>query len=316
MVATSDLKMDWDTVTSLLLDENDDDVEVSVSPRGCLFLLAGLAWRSAHRDAQNLRLSVLPDHDRVSTAVLGDPTEAMSTDVSSATVDALLLTGWLAFDTGGLAGDAAALADEPFNRYLQKLSALAATHEMPSLRSQAHFFMSTVLHAHSSSAARLAFIDDTLHFCPFPNLKEAAVGWAKTEFLSACEDGSESNVFKKPETLDHLAQLVFDFDAVDMSPEEFLGSMAFVHAALNFLSLLCTSPSLSTNLAVKAMIRSCDLEHKFVEVVGDYGEQVREDLIQGASIDINDLLELDLLKTNLDRAREGITHLYQSSSPR
>jgi hypothetical protein len=92
------------------------------------------------------------------------------------------------------ASDAVIEKSEPFREYLQRLSLLSSRTPIPNLRYSAHIVTSSVLHSHPSDILRLAFIKDTLEYCPFENLKASAVDWFKTEVLSSSQASNAKNL--------------------------------------------------------------------------------------------------------------------------
>ena len=97
-------------------------------------------------------------------------------------------------------------SDTAFTDTLQRLSLLSAQIPSPSQRYQAHRLASSLLHLHSSSEVKLAYIKDTLEHCPYDNLKGSAVGWIKDEILAANDQSgeNESGIFASADLFDIL----------------------------------------------------------------------------------------------------------------
>ena len=150
-------------------------------------------------------------------------------------------------------------SDEEFNTALQRLSLLSANLSIPSQRFQAHQLTSTLLHLHPSDEAKLAYIRDTLEHCPYESLKGSAIGWLKTEILSAntvdkpAEKGN--GLFSSPALLQLLASCLWPAITPSAYMEEeyvlLQNNLVFYLAVLNLVFLLLHNATIAENLGIR-----------------------------------------------------------------
>jgi hypothetical protein len=247
-------------------------------------------------------------------------------------VDAVLTLGWLAHrdfpythtslvsdspSTTTTANDEAAgptlgtecTKDEPFNTYLQCLTLIAATHPSPNLRNAAHDFAGAVLAGHRSAQVRLAFLRDTLQYCPYESIKASAVGWVKEELtkaVSASVDSEDNaqNVFRQSETLRDLTPLLFPSlhasTGDQATVQELLMNVPFHLAGLNLLYLLCESEPLRSRLDVLRTFIELEIEERFLSPLQNLMKQATEVIPEDQAI------EMMLLEDSVGKARAAL----------
>ena len=296
-IADADLLMSWDEVLKCItepvavIDAIDSTVfssEIAFSRLGALHCIAA---KTANALLYNRPFSLqqlnLHEHERVLNAFL----DLEHIDIATfSVIDAVLILGWAALELGD--GVVATESRAEFNRYLQCISSISANTPSPSLRYQAHVFVSAVLHGNPSSEARLDFIKDTLEHCPHQNLKVSAVGWLKEETLQAfnlhrSSPGSnqglkisgikdeDSNCFTQPSALELCAPWLFA--APDTSSgEEMPLNLPFWLAVLNFYYLLCSSPLLFKALEVHQLSVEFNVGVDFLEPLAVLARSCRD----------------------------------------
>ena len=270
----------WVCESADTLDPNESAVAsptLPLSEIGALFLLAAKAAYALLNDRLiPFPISLFPQHEKLAEQFFALDQIDSSTFCA---IDGVIILGWAAFEL--IDGTVNAETRTEFNNYLHRISFVSANLPLPALRYQAHMFASAVLHGNPSSETRLDFIQDTLEYCPFLNLKVSAIGWLKEETLMAFDlplSNSEStqglkivgitsdisNAFAQPEALKLCAPWLFA--TPDTSSEEELGaSFPFWLAVLNFYYLLCSSPLLYKALDLHRLAVEFNIERDFVE---------------------------------------------------
>ena len=253
--------------------------ELSVSRTGALYCVVARAATGLLNDRPNsFHLNLFPQHDKLVTQFLS--LEGSSTWANQL-IDAVLLLGWMAYDStsGIIETDTRA----EFSSYLQRVTATAANVPLADLRFQLHVFASTVLHSNPSTDARLDFIQDTLEYCPYENLKVSAVGWLKDETLAGFDlpvaqsqnsnglkivgiTGDSSNAFTQPSAIRACAPWLFAKPDVS-SDDEIAAHLPFWLTVLNFYYLLCSSKLLYEGLDVRGLSLDFDVNKSFVDIL-------------------------------------------------
>lgn len=289
---------------------------------GSLYLFAAMQASSILFEAPAvLYLDIFPCHPRMLESFIGDANmEGIGAEKGSL-VDAVLLLGFVALQEPSL-GDLG--KDEDFNRYLQRLSVLAANTASPSLRYHAHVLSSTVLHAHPSAHVRLAFIRDTLYQCPYENLKASAVGWFKDEVLSACTDTREAlaekdkepSFFGSVDALDTIAPFLFSVNIPSSSEHStFSLQIPFFLAVLNFYYILCSSRPMSERLCVATVTTRYDILGNFINPLRGLANGLRQKPdVRAMSLQKSEQLsvdraDLDILDEALERVETAMNSL-------
>ena len=230
--------------------------DVPLSRTGALYILCSTISSPVLFHNSPPHLGDLPDYTSFVNILIPSPSDPSLAAEPFALLDALFFLGLYILHINP---SIAPSSDEEFNIALQRLSLLSANLPSPSQRYQAHQLASTLLHLHPSNEVKLAYIRDTLEHCPYESLKGSAIGWLKTEILSAnavtktAEKGAR-DLFSSPALLQLLAPWLWP--AVTPSShteEEYLrlqNNMAFFLAALNLLFLLLHNPTIAENLEV------------------------------------------------------------------
>ena len=200
---------------------------------------------------------------------------------SPALLDSLLLLGWAALTWNR--GYNEPSADDGFFDYLHRLNAVSSNSPFANLRYQYHLFSSVILHSHSSSEVRLAYISDTLLHCPYQNLQVVAVDWLRSEIANAfnlnpsvdfkftrlfqCSTRSPEhgdNVFATPSALSSVAPHLFAPPTI-ANDSEIRFKAQFWLAALNLLYFVYSSPSMSESLAIRQLSDIHKIQPRFLD---------------------------------------------------
>ena len=324
-VAESDLLMPWDDLLQLITEPEDvltsgESVfsvqELPVSKTGALYCVVARAATGLLNDRPSpFHLSVFPQHDRLVAQFLNlDGTSTWANQL----IDAVLLLGWIAYDcTSGVIGtDTRA----EFSSYLQRITAIAANVPLADLRFQLHAFASTVLHSNLSTDTRLDFIQDTLEYCPYENLKVSAVGWLKDETLAAFDlpvnqnqnskdpkiigiTNDSSNAFAQPSAIRTCAPWLFA--KPDVSSDDGIATyLPFWLAVLNFYCLLCSSELLYEGLDIQGLSLELDVQRSFVDVLTKLADPVALESSQNLESKDGFASEIWVLKDALIRLQQ------------
>lgn len=245
--------------------------DVPLSRPGSLYLLSVTAAASTLFDAPTSlpSLTIFPDFSTLLPTFIGVSSPSSAGSEPPSLIDAVLFLGAYILSTTSID---APKTDEAFNETLQRLSLLSANTPVSSLRFHAHQLTAEILHSHPREEVRLAYIKDTLHHCPYENLKASAVGWLKTELLAADKAHKavlpsnsppevRDRLFATPVVLASLCYLLFVIDniAEEPFPEDSLRWVStrqpFWMAVLNLFYLILCSPSLSQNLQIEIFLR-------------------------------------------------------------
>lgn len=295
-------------------ESEDSPQPLRLSKGGTLCLIAACCARKSWSTKANTETLSFATHDRITTAVLGDPQIGINPDVSEAVVDAILRTGWAAatsipraFDFGNV-----------FNTYLQKLSALAATQSSPVLRQHSYLLTTHVLQSNSSSLARLSFIRDTLQFCPYRNLKEVSIGWLRDEYAkfsyttqsreSKHNGATNANVLADSRALRDILTSLCEAGE-PMSAETLFVNDTFYQAALSLVFVLCSSKNLPDTLDVATVLHEVKLEARLLTPLEELTRAQLDSQGQVESPSGNGPQVLAMLDLGLKRAREGMKQL-------
>lgn len=220
--------------------------DIPLSKAGCLFLVTSFIFGNVMFDNKVTLppLTIFPDHSELVKHFLGIDGPTTIGSEMEGVIDAILAIGlWLEESSRFVAGP---LEDEEFLQELQTLSLLSANTPSPTLRYSAHMLTCSILHAHPTDRARLTFINDTLEECPYENLKGAAVGWLKEEFIMAHERQAD-NIFSSPVALGSVQPYLFpDMTAIEEATaaeiwEDLQVSFPFHMAVVNLLIFLGNS---------------------------------------------------------------------------
>ncbi|KZF26506.1 DUF1760-domain-containing protein [Xylona heveae TC161] len=314
--------------------------EIPLSRAGSLFLLTARkasAYMFGSTPFQAEQFYIFPDHAKLVESFIG--TEAFGGMGGAGTepfpiLDALLALGVLAVN-GGHIGQAE--SDDEFNQYLQTMSLISANTPASSLRYHAHTLTALVLHSHPSDIIRLSYIRDTLEHCPLENLKVSAVGWLKTETLSASQHTqpddashtSEPSVFSTPVALDTAAPFLFpDLSADYPGASTLQGShllekwttfrldLPFYLASLNFYYLLLSATHLHAALDISNLHSNNDIGGSFLGPLREASKVFQASLKDGplAQEEGKDsaqasILELEILDETLHRVTQAVAKL-------
>ncbi|KAL8649095.1 MAG: hypothetical protein Q9210_004602 [Variospora velana] len=230
--------------------------DVPLSRPGCLHLLCATIASNIlfHAPSTIPNLSIFPTFSSLLSLLLGDPSSSTIGTDSTSLIDSLLFLGIHTFKTSGITkapedDDNDNENDNTFTNTLQHLSLLSANTPSAPLRYHAHLLTSRLLHAHPNQNLRLSFIKDTLHHCPYENLKASAVGWLKDEILVAntekgLKDKAEAEtIFTTSACVETLSLHLFQ-NSLAMSEDEFLAHQPFFLAVLNLCYFLLARPGL------------------------------------------------------------------------
>ena len=260
---------------------------------------------------------IVPDFAAILASALGDPATGSTGAEPEPLIDAVLFLGFLTVDSGqGMSTN----DDTAYNNILQRLSLLSANMPSPVLRYHAHVLTSSILHAHPSDQFRLAFIRDTLEYCPYENLKASAIGWLKEELLAADEimqEKKETSIFSTPAALITLGPFLcpdpdklMQDQSISDSYATFQAYQAFYLAVLNLIYLLLSSPHLLFKLQIATVVQEWRLPHLLSTLLGaandfqNYIDKGRlgygDDEAKGAG-----LVSMDLVKMSISEVREA-----------
>lgn len=257
--------------------------DVQLSQPGSLYLFCAIMAASSLFDVPTpqLPLKIFPDYATILANFLSPIlVKAIGTENDSF-IDAILFLGF--FIQSKTPHLIPPLDDEEFNIAMQRLSLLSANTPSPILRYHAHVLASSLLHSHPSDIVRLAFIRDTLLYCPYENLKASAVGWLKQEFLTAESNAKAAPpsdpLFASPSTIAELSPMLFgdprflnSSSPSDLDPAAFLANRSFHLAALNLYYLIVSSPSLFRTLAIDVVSRTYGLAENFLQPLREMAE--------------------------------------------
>ena len=261
--------------------------DVPLSRHGSLYLLTALAAASSFFDAPTSlpSLSIFPHFSSLLPLFIGVSSPSTAGTEPPCIIDAILFLGAYISNNSSIGTPE---NDEVFNETLQRLALLSANTPLPALRYHAHLLTAGILHSHPREEVRLAYIKDTLEHCPFENLKASAVGWLKTELLTASSPTSDpqnegtalSSLFASDVALSELSPNLFfppNLREITSSSEEeyltsFSNNLPFWMAVLNLIYLIYSSPSLKS-LKSEGVVRDAarfttNLEELAVSVKG------------------------------------------------
>ena len=268
--------------------------DVPFSRTGSLYLLGTMAASSAffRAPASLPTLNFDPEYAAILGSSLGDSATGSTGTEPEPLIDAVLFLGFLILENEQKLPPK---NDQLYNNILQRLSLLSANLPSPVLRYHAHVLTSLILHLHPEDHSRLAFIRDTLEHCPFENLKASAVGWLKTELLSADkvaegeQQDTHHSIFATPAALSTLAPSLYpnlntlmEGQSVTDSQATLQAHESFFLAVLNLLYLLLSSPSLSVRLGVAASLQE-NPKHfaDFLDPISNATRKFRSSILSG-----------------------------------
>ncbi|KAH0535974.1 hypothetical protein FGG08_007131 [Glutinoglossum americanum] len=289
--------------------------DIPLSRPGALFLLGARIFSTVlySRDSTLLQeIPLYPTHASITKAFIGCDGRGGMASIgmeSEVIVDTIVGLGLWACHTSIKASQDSGTRhqirdvddeDDQFTQYLQALSLLSAHTQSPTLRYHAHILTSSVLHAHSSDLARLAFIKDTLEYCPFENLKASAVSWFKDETIAAnsvssptqLSDNSdpdevrkEVSIFSTPVALDTLIPFLFpDLQSALASPplpdawNTFKTGFGFYLAGLNLYYFLLAATYLSQPLDIPTLRVKHDIKRVYIRPLEQALVRFEEDI--------------------------------------
>ena len=289
--------------------------DIPLSHVGALYLFAALQASSAlfGVSVSVPKCSIFPEHAGILKTFIGGEDMSGIGAEKDVIVDAVLSLGYVALS------QELVVPDDPteFTTYLQRLSLLSANTPSPTLRFQAYNLTSSVLHAHPSDRVRLDFIRDTLEHCPYQNLKVAAVGWLKDEIVAAPE--VKASLFRSSTTMTALAPFIFtDLVVSEDNMEVHKADLTFYLAALNFLYLICSSPTTINDLEMYPFLQTHNIDSSFIAPL----EEVCRLLDAGIYSDEQDeegqerepFRESFLLADAIDRARGALKSVLDTGN--
>ena len=234
----------------------------SISAAGYLYLLCSRIFSATILSAPLPLppISVFPDFASILSNFIGLRSPATAGTEPPPLIDAVLFLGRYILSSTSTIGTPS--DDEQFTSTLQLLALISANTPLPSLRYHAHTLCAKILHSHPSEHVRLAYIKDTLENCPYENLKASAVGWLKTELLSAVDQNNPSpsstasseekvSLFGTPAALQTLAAHLFSPPSLPSDSEKnaedqlifFSNNHPFWMSVLNLVYFLSSSSS-------------------------------------------------------------------------
>lgn len=255
--------------------------DVRLSRTGSLLLLSAFTAAYSLFDVKTAMppMKIFPDYAAILESFIGDESMNGIGLETASFADAVIFLGLFISDTSIYT---APKDDQTFTGTLQRVSLLSANSPSAPLRFNAHLLTTKILHSHPSDDTRLAFIQDTLQYCPYENLKTSAVGWLKDEILSADRSDSvgpsHSAPFRSPSTLSTLSPFLFlDPRKLNLSNDysSFHSHYSFYLAVLNLLYLLLTSPSLYLLLNIKSFIQTSNIRLGFLDPLKQISDQLK-----------------------------------------
>ena len=252
-------------------------------------------------------MNIYPEYTAILDTFIAEPQTGAIGSEPAPLIDSILFLGTFIANNRPLALPP---SDEEFNNILQRLSLLSAHRPDPELRYHAHLLTSELLHSHPSELVRLSFIKDTLEHCPYESLKASAVGWLKTEILSA-DSAAGQSLFATPTALTTLVPLLFEdlhppTGGIDAKHQEqiitdFRANVPFYLATLNLYYLLLSSPLLFERLEMKRLTEEYDIRSGFLDGLESLLGVVRQE-------EEGQEGEVELMEGVIERVKEAVQH--------